>query len=118
MAFLNMPPLRIPTGWRVGWNVLCSEMADDLAGIGGSTLYNATNDSRRFNTDVAFRAEFDPEGHFKRPRSERGRHIKVQPLSLLDGQVVHSSEAKAYSRLMQELEHWIAYCSVWEIDGH
>lgn len=124
-AFLSMPALRIPSGWRVGWNALCSEMEDDLTGIGGSTLYNATNEGSRFNIDVAFRPEFDPEGSFHLtvvycpwPRTERGRRIKDQPLTFLDGQVVHAFETRSYSRLVQELEFWIARCTVWHIEGH
>jgi hypothetical protein len=124
-AFLNMPALRIPSGWRVGWNGLCSEMEDDLTGIGGSTLYNAINEARRFNIDVAFRPEFDPEGAFELtvvycpwPRSERGRRIKDQPLCFLDGQVVHSFSTRSYRELLQVIEHWIARCSVWELEGH
>lgn len=100
-------------------------MQDDLTGIGGATPYNATNEARRFNIDVAFRPEFDPEGHFELtvvycpwPRSQRGRRIGGRPLSFLDGQVVHSFNTRSYSRLLQELEHWIARCSVWEIEGH
>lgn len=124
-AFLEMPALRIPSGWRIGWNALTSEMSGDLAGIGGSTLYNATNEGRRFNIDVAFRPEFDPEGafvltvvYYPWPRSERGRRIKDQPLLALDGQVVHSFETRSYERLIAELESWIARCSVWVIEGH
>lgn len=100
-------------------------MEHDLTGIGGSTLYNATNESRRFNIDVAFHPEFDPEGHFELtvvycpwPRLEQGRRIKDQPLSFLEGEVVHSFETRSYSRLVDELEHWIARCSVWEIEGN
>lgn len=123
-AFLEMPALRIPSGWRIGWNVLCLEMADDLTGIGGSTLYNATNEGTRFNIDVAFRPEFDPDGAFHLtvtycpwPRSKDGRRIKAQPLSFLDGQVVHTFETRSYERLIEQLEHWIARCSVWVVEG-
>ena len=120
-----MPALRIPSGWRIAWNVLSSEMGEDLTGIGGSSLYNATNEAMRFNIDVAFRPEFDPAGAFELnviycpwPRSERGRRIKDQPLSFLDGQVVHSFETRSYNQLIEELEDWIAECSVRVVEGN
>ncbi|NJC41732.1 hypothetical protein GGQ87_001990 [Brevundimonas alba] len=123
-AFGELPALRIPSGWRIEWNSLRSSMEGDLATIGGSTIYNATNVGTRFNIDVTFEPEFDPEGSFflrvayaPWPRSERGRRMKEQPLSFLDAVVVHSFHTRSYAALVAELEHWIARCTVWTREG-
>lgn len=88
-AYLELPPLRIPTGWTIGWNALDIGMAASLDGIGGSSVFTATHVQRRFNIDIEFRPEFDPEGAFHlevkyQPwlRSERGRRRKDVPFAL------------------------------------
>lgn len=47
-AFLELQPLRTPPGWEIGWNDLNAGIA---AGIGGSTVFQAKNEERRFNID-------------------------------------------------------------------
>lgn len=49
-AFLELPPMRIPPEWKIGWNDL-SGMAAGLGGIGGSTVFQAKNEERRFDID-------------------------------------------------------------------
>lgn len=123
-AFHGLPSLRIPAGWKVGWNTLDSEMETDLGGIGGSMLYSATNEATRFNIEIAFRPEFDPEGAFHLtviyapwPRTERGRRIKTEPPSFRDAETVHAFETRSYPELLTELQHWIARCTVWTREG-
>lgn len=124
-AHLELQPLRIPAGWTIGWMTLRTGMATDLDGIGGSSVFNATNPGRRFNIDIEFRPEFDPEGAFHLtvlyqpwPRSERGRRLKHEPFALTaDAETVHTFETRSYPALIAELEHWIARCTVWEREG-
>ncbi len=125
-AFLGLPRLRIPSGWTIGWNTLDESMATDLSGIGGSSVFNATNHGRRFNVDVEFRPEFDVEGAFHLivvyqpwPRTERGRRRKDVPFAFDgDAREVHRSETRSYAELLGRLEYWIARCSVWTIEGN
>ncbi|MBX9460154.1 MAG: hypothetical protein KL785_02485 [Brevundimonas sp.] len=77
--YRELQPLRLPSGWRVGLNELYVGMDADLGEVGGSSVFNATNEGRRFNIDIEFRPEFDPEGAFHLtvlyqpwPRTERG----------------------------------------------
>lgn len=124
-AYLALPPLRIPTGWTIGWNALDIGMAASLDGIGGSSVFTATHVQRRFNIDIEFRPELDPEGAFHLevkyqpwPRSERGRRRTDVPFALdIDAQVVHRFETRSYTALIAELEHWIARCTVWTREG-
>lgn len=124
-AYRGLQPLRIPAGWTIGWNQLDIGMEDDRDGIGGSSVFNATNPGRRFNLDIEFRPEFDPEGAFHLivtyqpwPRSERGRRKKEEPFRLgADAQVIHEFETRSYPALIAELEHWIARCTVWVREG-
>lgn len=123
-AFRDLPPLRIPAGWRIGWNTLQAGMHDDLTGVGGSSVFNATNEGRRFNIDVEFRPEFDPEGSFHLivayqpwPRTERGRRRNEAPFAFdAHAREVHRQEIRSYAELLERLEHWIARCSVWAIE--
>ena len=125
-AFLGLPRLRVPAGWTIGWNTLDESMAADLSGIGGSSVFNATNRGRRFNIDVEFRPEFDPNGAFHlivvyQPwsRTERGRRRNDVPFAFDSHAVeVHRSETRSYAELLERLEHWIARCTVWEREGH
>lgn len=125
-AYRDMQPLRIPAGWLIGWNQLEVGMATDLAGVGGSSVFHATNEGRRFNIDVEFRPEFDPEGSFHLtvihqpwPRTGRGRRRHDAPFAFtIDAETVHTFETRSYPDLIAELEHWIARCTVWEREGH
>jgi hypothetical protein len=124
-AFQGLPRLRIPAGWTIGWNTLDASMETDLSGIGGSSLFNATHPGSRFNIDVEFRPEFDPEGAFHLtvlyqpwPRTGRGRRRKDAPFAF-DGaaEEVHGFETRSYAELLEHLEHWIARCTVWTREG-
>lgn len=125
-AFLEIQPLRIPAGWTIGWNQLLVTMDADKTGIGGSSIFFATNVGRRFNLDVEFRPEFDPEGAFHLtvlyapwPRDARGRRLKDAPVAFgLDAEVVHRMETRSYPELVEALEYWIARCTVWTREGH
>lgn len=125
-AFLELQPLRIPVGWKVGWNDLNVGMAADLGGIGGSTVFHARHEGRRFDIDIGFRPEFDPDGAFHLevryqpwPRTERGRRRQDAPLAFgPDAETVHEFETRSYPALVAELEHWIARCTVWQREGH
>ncbi|HYE46193.1 MAG TPA: hypothetical protein VEA44_10520 [Caulobacter sp.] len=120
-AYRGLQPLRIPSGWTIGWNTLDVAMEQDLSGIGGSSQFNATNEGRRFNIDVEFLPEFDPQGAFHItvtyqpwPRSGKGRRLKSVPFAFdINAEVVHTFETRSYPELVRELEHWIARCSVW-----
>lgn len=123
-AYLDLPPLRIPGGWTIGLNTLDAGMAGSFDGVGGSSLFNATHAGRRFNIDIAFRPEFDPDGAFHLevtyqpwPRTERGRRRKDLPFAFgADAQIVHTFETRSWPDLIAELEHWIARCTVWTIE--
>ena len=125
-AFLGLPRLRIPAGWKVGWNTLDASMETDLSGIGGSSVFNATHQGSRFNIDVEFRPEFDPAGFFHVivtyqpwPRTERGRRRKDVPFAFDgDAEEVHRFETRSYTELLEHLEHWIARCTVWTREGN
>ncbi|KQY84590.1 hypothetical protein [Brevundimonas sp. Root1423] len=124
-AFRDMQPLRIPAGWLIGWNQLDVGMASDLSGVGGSSVFHATNEGRRFNIDVEFRPEFDPEGSFHLtvlyqpwPRTGRGHRRQDVPFAFgIDAETVHTFETRSYAALIAELEHWIARCSIWQREG-
>lgn len=123
-AFLELPPLRIPTGWRIEMNELSSQMESDRS-ILGSVLFNATHASTRLNIEVSVWPECDPAAAFYLtvtyapwPRTGRGRRIKDLPLSFLDGEVVHEFRTESYTDLVGELQHWIARCTVWCREGN
>jgi hypothetical protein len=117
----RIQPLRIPGGWDVGWNTLYVTSKAENGDFGGSTLFSAINEGRRFWIDVEFRPEFDPAGHFRLvvhyqpwPRTAKGRRRHDVPLAFgLDAESVHTFETKSYPELVDELEEWIARCSLW-----
>jgi hypothetical protein len=123
----GLPPLRIPGGWHISWNTLALDCKPEESGIGGSSLFYAVNEGRRFLIDVMFRPEFDPDGSFilevtyrPYPRTEKGRRRKDVPFSegAIDDKVVHTFETRSMPELLEQLQHWIARCSVWVIEGH
>lgn len=124
-AYLELQPLRIPSGWTIAWNELHVGLTEGLGGVGGSSLFNAMNVGRRFNIDIAIRPKFDPDGAFHLtvtyqpwPRTERGRRRKDAPFAFdADAEVVHAWETRSYPALVGELEHWIARCTVWTREG-
>jgi hypothetical protein len=125
-AYLELQPLRIPPGWSIGWNELRVTMDADRDGIGGSSVFTATNEGRRFNIDIAFSPEFDPEGAFYLtviyqpwPRTERGRRRQDVAFAFdADAETVHEFETRSYPALIAALEHWIARCTIWTREGH
>jgi hypothetical protein len=125
-AFLELQPLRIPAGWAVAWNSLYASSKAESGDFGGSSLFYAVNEGRRFSIDVGFEPEFDPEGHFHLtvtyqpwPRNERGRRMSDEPFRLdAKAEVVHSAETQSYADLVALLETWIARCTVWVREGH
>lgn len=120
-ACLELQPLRIPAGWCVEWNALSPSAEAENGDFGGSSLFSATNASRRFNIDVAFEPEFDPKGTFRLavtyqpwPRTEQGRRRREDRFSMgADAELVHSSHTRSYAELIHELELWIARCTTW-----
>ena len=124
-AYRELQPLRIPTGWTIGWNELDVGLDTSLDGVGGMSVFSATHEGRRFHIDIMFRPEFDPNGAFHLevryqpwPRSEGGRRRKDVPFAFdADAQIVHEFETRSYPALIAELEHWIARCTVWQHEG-
>jgi hypothetical protein len=122
----GLPPLRIPSSWFVNLNTLDVNSKPEDGDLGGSSLFMATNESTRFTIDVMFRPEFDPSGSFIMevryypwPRTERGRRRNHVPFaSLIESNVVHTFETRSMPELIDQLQHWIARCSVWVIEGH
>jgi hypothetical protein len=121
-AFLELPCLRIPSGWQIGWNTLSSDL--ESADVPDAMLFSATSTGTRFNIEVSGWPGRDAAGTFHLtvtyapwPRTDRGRRIKDQPLTFLDGEVVHEFSTGSYARLIDELQHWIARCSVWIREG-
>lgn len=125
-AYLEMLPLRIPAGWRIGWNMLCAIDRAEPGQFGGSTIFHAVNEGRRFAIDASFAPEHDPEGSFRLsviyqpwPRTEQGRRRKDVPFAFDGGQEdVHTFETRSYAELVQELETWMARCTVWTREGN
>lgn len=125
-ADLRLQPLRIPGGWQVAWNTLYATSSAEKGEFGGSSLFHAINEGRRFVIDVTFRPEFDPEGRFRLaviyqpwPRTERGRRRTDVPFRIgEDAEEVHDFETVSFAELVAELEAWIGRCSGWAREGH
>lgn len=124
-AFRRLQRLRIPGGWHLAINKLADDMPANLGDVGGSSQFHATNAGTRFNIDVEFIPEFDPIGAFHLsvwyqpwPRTERGRRRKDVPFAMTaEAQLVHHLETASYDDLVEQLEHWIARCTVWVREG-
>lgn len=124
--YLDIQPLRIPAGWRIGWNTLYLSSAAEPGSFGGSSLFRAVNEGRRFGIEVEFRPEFDPEGSFHLtveyqpwPRTERGRRRQDVPFAFdATAETVHHSETPSYAELIDRLERWIAHCTTWAKEGN
>lgn len=123
--YRNLQPLRIEGGWRVGWNTLYVDLDPNAGDLGGSTIFYAANEGRRFIIDVMFRPEFDPNGRFILEvtyvpylRTEKGRRRDVPFARHAGDQVVHTFETRSYAELVEHLEQQLARCSIWVIEGH
>ena len=123
----GLPPLRVPSGWQIAINDLDINARPEEGGFSGSSLFLAVNEGRRFIIDVMFRPEFDPNGSFilevryrPWPRTEKGRRRNDIPFEQapVDDQIVHTFETRLMPELIEQLQHWIARCSVWTIEGH
>ncbi|HYD87187.1 MAG TPA: hypothetical protein VEA80_06920 [Vitreimonas sp.] len=122
----GLPPLRIPGGWNISWNNLDINSKPEDGDLGGSSLFYAVNEGTRFLIDVMFRPEFDPNGSFileityrPWPRTEKGRRRKDVPFKFAtDDEVVHTFETRSMPELLDQLQHWIARCSIWVREGH
>jgi hypothetical protein len=125
-AYRCLEPLRIPSGWRIAWNGLRSDLRAEKGEFGGSTLFHAVHEGARFSLDVTFSPEFDPGGSFHLtvlyqpwPRTERGRRRKDVPFAFDgDAEEVHSFATPSYAALVAELETWIARCTIWVREGN
>ena len=119
-AYQSLPALRIPAGWAIGWNTLNTIDRAEEGHFGGSSVFNATNEGRRFNIDVAFTPEFDPDGAFVLtvinqpwPRTPLGRRRDAPLRFDADAETVHTSASKTFPDIVAEIETWIARCTVW-----
>lgn len=123
----SLQPLRVPAGWLINWNTLEQVDPEDAEGgaFGGSSLFMATQEVRRFRIDVEWRPEFDPEGSYclrveyaPWERTERGRRRTDVPLHFRDAEVVHRVETRSRAELVRELEGWLWRGATWEREGH
>ena len=123
--YRNLQPLRIEGGWRVGWNTLYTDLDPNTGDLGGSSIFYASNEGRRFIIDVMFRPEFDPNGRFiievtyvPYLRTEKGRRRDVPFARHAGDEVVHTFETRSYTELVEHLEQQLARCSIWVREGH
>jgi len=123
----GLPPLRIPSGWLISWNTLDIDSKPEDGDLGGSSLFLAVNEGRRFIIDVMFHPEFDPSGSFVLevryrpwPRTKKGRRRKDVSFqtALVDDDVMHTFETRSMTDLLEQLQHWIARCTVWTPEGN
>ena len=122
----RLQPLRIPSGWLIQWNTLDEPDADDgyEEAPGGSSIFSAVNEGRRFWIDVEWRPEFDPAGSIQLrveyapyERTERGRRRNT-PLHFGDSEIVHEFETRSHAELVRELDAWLWRCACWAKEGH
>jgi hypothetical protein len=123
----GLPPLRVPGGWRIAINDLDVNARAEEGGLGGSSLFLAVNEGRRFLIEAMFRPEVDPNGAFALevryrpwPRTEKGRRRNDIPFEQapVDDRIVHAFETRSMTELLERLQHWIARCSVWTLEGN
>jgi hypothetical protein len=127
MTASRLQPLRVPAGWLINWNTLDEVEAGDesVRAYGGSSVFMATHATRRFQIDVEWRPEFDPEGSFRMrveyapwERTERGRRRNDLAPSFADAEVVHEFETRSHAELVRELDAWLWRCATWMREGH
>lgn len=123
--YRNLQPLRIEGGWTVGWNTLYVDLDPNAGDLGGSWIFHAFHEGRRFIIEVMFRPEFDPNGSFVLEvtyvpylRTENGRRRDVPFARHAGDQTMHSFQTRSYPELIEHLEQWIARCSIWTVEGH
>jgi hypothetical protein len=117
----ELQPLRIPHGWHITWNTLNAVSADSPPeeAPGGSSLFLAANEGRRFLIDVLWRPEFDPAGEYVLrvdyvpwKRDARGRRIQ-EPVEFRDAEPIHEQRTRSHEELVRELERWLFRCTTW-----
>ncbi|WHU03356.1 hypothetical protein [Sphingomonas sp. NIBR02145] len=124
--YAELTPLRIPAGWSIGWNQLHRDKRVEDGDFGGSSVFYATNPGRRFVIDVEFRPEHNPDGHFELtvqyqpwPRDARGRRQNDAPFAFdANAKLMHSIETRSYAELIEQLETWLARCTIWSVEGN
>jgi hypothetical protein len=120
--------LRVPTGWRIDWNTLFeldpTEENVRRGYFGGSSLFSATHENRRFWIDVGWRPEGDPAGCYRMrieyapwERTERGHRRKNVELHFRNAEVVHEFQTLSRGELVRELENWLLRCAEWVREG-
>ena len=125
---VDLQPLRIPAGWRIDWNTLCEidpgEESVRRGFFGGSSLFSAVHEQRRFWLDVEWSPEDEPDGCYRLrleyapwPRTEAGRRRKDEALHFRDGEVVHTAETSLREELVRELEATLRRCVDWVIEA-
>ena len=110
----------------IGMNWLGDHLEAESELMGGSMLFAAWNEGRRFKIEVDIQPSFEPNGSFVLtvfyqpwPRTDRGRRRKELPFEFgVDKQIVHAFETRSYRDLLSELELWIARCSAWMREGN
>lgn len=121
-AYRELQPLRIPSGWLIGWNGLYAASSAQAEGYDGDPIFNATHQGRRFNIDVARSCQSPGKEGFRLtvtyqpwPRDDRGRRDRTAPFAFGQGaEIVHEFMSQSADALVAELEQWIARCSMWE----
>ena len=123
----GLQPLRIPAGWFINWNTLLEIDPAEAEGgaFAGSSLFMATHAQMRFQIDVEWRPEFDPDGSYQMrveyapwKRTERGRRREDVALSFADAEVVHRFETRSRAELVRELDAWLWRAATWVREGH
>jgi len=123
-----LQPVRVPSGWRIDWNTLFDlEPTEENARrgyFGGSSLFLATHEQRRFQIDVEWRPEDDPGGRYEMRveyapwlRTDRGRRRKGPAPAFRDAELVHEFQTRSRAELVQELETWLLHCAEWVREG-
>jgi hypothetical protein len=110
-----LQPLRVPAGWRVGWNTLfeLDPTEDNIRRgyFGGSSLFSAIDEQSRLCIDLEWRPEDDPGGEYLLKveyapweRTEKGRRRKDLPLDFRSAKVVYEFRTRERTTLVRELE--------------
>ena len=121
---MQLQPLRIPTGWRIVWNMLPEtdptpdEISEEFYGV--MSIFTAIHEQGRFLIDVEWRPHNDPSGCFHIrldyapwERTERGRRRKDVAVSYLNSERVRESQAASRVELVRTLEEWMERCHEW-----
>jgi hypothetical protein len=120
----SLQPLRVPGGWRVGWNTLheVDPTAENVGRgfFGGSSLFAAVNEGLRLSLDLEWRPEGDPDGEYRLTvvyapwlRTANGRRRKDVPLDFGASRVVHEFRTRDRAELLRELEAALITRSQW-----